>query len=491
MGDTDNPFAVVRPSWVRWRIVALLLLFSFMSWFNRMSIQAAGDIHIIGHFQIDKPTFGLINTAFFLAYTLCMTPSGWLIDRVGAWRALVFMGLGSGLFVAATGLCGFFARGPGDAGTLLLSLLTIRALMGAASAPIYPASGRITAHWIPLRQRATVNGMITCAAVVGNASTYMVFGFLIDKFTWPVAFVITGAATAALAIVWTLYATNRPEEHPAVNDAERNWISPGAAAPLDDVPIRVGAASRAAPDGVVQSPALPVRLDSPDLLHAPPERPATSWLRLLTNRSLIFLTLSYAAVGYFEYAAFFSMPDYLKTNAGLEEDQRRVCVGIINLTMALGMPLGGLLSDRLQPVLGYRFGRAVVPAAGMTVGALFLGAGVLSSNPVLVVLWFALAMGALGTCEGPSWATAIELGGRRGGTSAGIFNTGGNVLGSAAPPLVPWIGARMAALGWGQGWGLATAGFVSVMGAALWWWIDPTERCAETSSKDPPRSEHS
>jgi len=151
------------------------------------------------------------------------------------------------------------------------------------------------------------------------------------------------------------------------------------------------------------------------------------------------------------------------------------------------MPLGGFLSDRLQPALGYRFGRAVVPAAGMTVGALFLGAGVLSSHPVLVVLWFAAAMGALGTCEGPSWATAIELGGRRGGTSAGIFNTGGNILGSAAPPLVPWIGARMAALGWGQGWGLATAGLVSVVGAALWLWIDPAERCDETETKDAAR----
>jgi MFS family permease len=204
----------------------------------------------------------------------------------------------------------------------------------------------------------------------------------------------------------------------------------------------------------------------------------------LTNRSLILLTLSYAAVGYFEYAAFFSMPDYLKTNAHLEEHQRRFCVGIINLTMALGMPLGGLLSDCLQPVLGYRFGRAVVPAAGMTVGALFLGAGVLSTNAVLVVLWFALSMGALGTCEGPSWATAIELGGRRGGTSAGIFNTGGNVLGSLAPPLVPWIAAQMEGRGYGQGWGLATAGFISVMGAALWLGIDPAERCDDADGEE-------
>src|SRR5262245_36377662 len=101
MGETDNPVAVSRPTWVRWRIVALLLLFSMMSWFNRMSMQAAGDIQIIDHYHIDKSTFGFVITAFFLAYTLCMTPGGWLIDRLGAWRALVVMGFGSGLFVAA------------------------------------------------------------------------------------------------------------------------------------------------------------------------------------------------------------------------------------------------------------------------------------------------------------------------------------------------------------------------------------------------------
>jgi MFS family permease len=445
-----------------------------------------------------------------------MTPCGWLIDRIGAWRALAFMGFGSGLFVAVTGLTGLFALNPEDGWSLFFSLLIIRALMGAMSAPIYPASGRVVADWIPLRQRATVNGLITFAAVVGNACTYPMFGFLIDQFTWLAAFVIAGAITITLALLWTVYATNRPEQHRAVNEAECNWISKTRIAPV------VAPLVAASPDlgaglteGLHEGSADPrIVAGSPDPATRPTEglqkpvetfaqppwhgqetvpqqyyppqvQRSSSWFHLLTNRSLILLTLSYAAVGYFEYAAFFSMPDYLKSNAGLEENQRRICVFIINMTMALGMPLGGLLSDLLQPVLGYRFGRAIVPAAGMTVGALFLGAGVLSSNPVLVVIWFALAMAALGMCEGPSWATAIELGGRRGGSSAGIFNTGGNLLGSLAPPLVPWIGAQMAARGAGGGWGLATAGLVSVVGAALWVGIDPAER-----SDDPQRSTH-
>jgi MFS family permease len=354
------------------------------------------------------------------------------------------MGFGSALFVTLTGVAGFVITDTGAGMTLLVSFLVVRALMGMMTAPIYPASGRVIAHWIPWRQRATVNGLITCAAVLGMASTYVGFGFLIDTCGWPTAFLIAGGVTGALALVWTLYATNRPDEHTSVNDAERAWIAPEAHVP-----------------------------------KAETATPAGPWYRLLTNRSLVLLTLSYATVGYFEYAAFFTMPDYLTTHVGLTDHERRVCDAIILLTMALGMPLGGYLSDRFQASVGLRRGRMLVAGGGILASALLLGAGVLSTSPVMVVVWFCLAMGAHGTCEGPSWATAIELGGRRGGTSAGIFNTGGNVLGALAPPLVPWIAKQMQAHGHDPRWGLATAGMVAFVGAILWLWIDPAERCEE------------
>src|SRR5262249_22024683 len=111
-----------------------------------------------------------------------------------------------------------------DATLVLGSLLMVRALMGALSAPIYPASGRVIAHWIPRRQRAMTNGLITCAAILGNASTYLVFGGLMVRVGRPFAVVLPGAATAGLALVWMLYATNDPAQHRAVNDAERALI---------------------------------------------------------------------------------------------------------------------------------------------------------------------------------------------------------------------------------------------------------------------------
>ena len=75
---------------------------------------------------------------------------------------------------------------------------------------------------------------------------------------------------------------------------------------------------------------------------------------------------------------------------------------------------------------------------------------------------------------------AIELGGRRGGTAAGICNTGGNVLGAAAPTLTPILSAGIIALSgvsekesWQ--WAISVGSVVAISGAVLWLWITPPQ----------------
>jgi sugar phosphate permease len=79
-----------------------------------------------------------------------------------------------------------------------------------------------------------------------------------------------------------------------------------------------------------------------------------------------------------------------------------------------------------------------------------------------------MAMAAVGAVEGPHWATAVELGARRGGSAAAILNTGGNAGGLLAPIITPWVGQR-------YGWGAAVAlgSLVSVLAVALWFGIVP------------------
>src|SRR5262249_20912314 len=156
---------------------------------------------------------------------------------------------------------------------------------------------------------------------------------------------------------------------------------------------------------------------------------------LLFNRSLMLLTFSYAAVGYFEYLFMYWMEYYFDKVLEVGKDNSRTYSTLVSLAMMSGMFGGGWLAARLQSRFGRRLGRAIVPVGGMLVGAFFLVLGLVVWNREAwwVLMCFSVSMAAVGAFEGPGWTTAIELGGRRGATAAGIFNTGGNAGGSLAP----------------------------------------------------------
>jgi MFS family permease len=431
-----NTPAPDHPTNVRWRIVALLMALSFMSHFHRVCLPVAGDEQIMAEFRIPPTWMGLVYSAFLLSYTLCMTPGGWLSDRFGPKAALAVMAAGSAVFVALTGLAGIVTA---TAGAVFVVLLAVRLALGVCNAPLYPASGRAVAHWLPFGRRGWANGLVTGAAPLGIAVANVLFALLMAEVGWRLAFLITGLLTAGLAALWIGYARDDPSQHPGTNRAERALVR-------DVVP-----------------PAAPL---------------PGQVLGLLRNRSLVLLTLSYAAVGYFEYLFFYWMGFYFKSVLRLGEHEARFYAALPPLAMMVGMPLGGWLSDRLVRAYGVRLGRALVPVGGMIASAGLLYAGVLAREPGWIVCWFALALAAVGACEGPFWVTAIELGGRNGGTSGGICNTGGNAGGILATGLTPWVSE---AFGWF--WGLSLGSLVCLLGVGLWAGIDPAERTGPTDAE--------
>jgi sugar phosphate permease len=443
--DITTP-APERPTWVRWQIVALLMAYSFMNWFNRVSFSVADD-PIRQEFGLSSTQIGIIDFMMLFWYMLFMTPGGWFIDRFGPKTALTIMGLGSAAFVAVTGLAGHPLLGLHYTGVAFSSFLIIRAAMGSFSAPIYPASGKMVSHWIPFTRRAWANGLITGAAPLGMAASHVVFGFFVDQYTWRNAFFITGSATAVLAVVWMAYATNYPGQHHQVNQAERHLI------------------------------------ESSD--HAMAERrkaAGQTWVRLLRNRSIVLLTLSYAAVGYFEYLFNFCSEFYFKDVLAIPLDTSRQYAAYGSLAQAFTMPLGGLLSDLLVHRFGYRFGRASVPVAAMLVSAASLFAATLTRDAHWTLLCFVVANAAIAATEGSFWTTAIDLGGRWGATSGGIVNTGGNAGGA----LAPWVSRGLGDLFHGD-WRPAfyIGSLVCFCGVLLWGWIDPRERVPDSEGQVP------
>jgi MFS family permease len=406
----------------------MLMTLCFVSHLNRVSMAVAGTDKIMDQYGLDPVTMGKIYTAFLTIYSICMIPGGILIDRIGPRRALMLVGFSSAVLGALTGAAGWmFATGA----TLWMALMLIRGSMGALSAPLHPAAARAIGNWFPFSERSFANGIVTAAAIFGVASSYRGFGELIKIVGWQGAFVVCAVVTALLTFLWSSLARDWPIEHPRVNDGEKSLI------------------------GTVQ----------------PQRAPAGDWLQLLRNPSLILVTLSYAAVGYFQYLFVYWMAYYLEKVLQISADTSKNYATSLQIALAIGMPLGGWLSVKLSDRLGVRKARAIVSGGGMFLSASLLGLGVLSKDPLWIVTWLAFAHLAIGAAEGPIWATAVDIGGSRGGTAAAICNTGGNVGGLIAPTLTPWIGLRY---GWPAAIGVG--GGICILGALCWCWITPRAR---------------
>jgi MFS transporter, ACS family, D-galactonate transporter len=426
-----------RPTNVRWLIVALLIGFTFLGHFNRVSISVAANAHFIGPGKLSAEQMGFVYSAFLLVYTCLMLPGGWLIDRIGPRWAMTFFGLGLGCCAALTGVLGWFGLA---ITAMFVPLLLLRGIAGASSVALHPGAARTVSLWLPLRERSTANGLVTAGALVGIAVCYPGFGWLMDRLDWPSAFVVSGATLAIFGIVWCSLSADDPASH--------RWANPASQEQLDYTDQE--------------------QLDYADYEPARTRASLLDFVRLLSNRSLLLLTLSYGAVGYVQYMFFYWVEYYFGKVLNLPDSESREAAFIITISMAIGMAAGGWVSDQISRRLGQRWGWRSMALASMGLCALFSLLGIAVKEPQLVILCFSLSLGTLGLCEGIFWTAAPVLEHRSGGLASALLNTGGNGIGLLAPILTPIIGN---AFGWSAA--VVVACCVCAVGGALWLGIKP------------------
>lgn len=405
----------------RWSVVALVMGFTALAQFNRVSISVAGSEVFIPRYNISETAMGSIYTAFLIIYTIGMVPSGWLIDRIGSSRVMVLLALSMGLLVALVAPLGWI--GLTGAG-LWWGLMLLRSITGLSSAPLHPGAAHIVSEIVPVRGRATANGLVTAGALVGISCCYPVFGKLIDLFQWPAAFLICGMTLVAYGLAW-------------------QWLA---------------------------APVLPHRPHSPPTPGSA-STPSIDW-DLLRRPHLWLVTLSYAAYGYFQYLFFYWMGYYFEKVLQVGTAESRQSTFIILMAQGVGMAAGGWSTDVLCRRFGSTLGRRLIVMTGMGLGALFaLGAVFLETRQEVTVA-LALSMAALGICEGVFWTTATEGGGRSRGFAGAFMNAGGNVGGLFSPVLTP---ALAESIGWPGA--ITAACAVSGVGGLVWLFIrTPGER---------------
>jgi ACS family hexuronate transporter-like MFS transporter len=202
----------------RWRICALCFFATTINYVDRqvLGVLAPELQRVIGWNELDYSN--LVN-AFQAAYAIGLLVAGGFMDRVGT---RIGYAVAMGIWSMAT------------AGTALVRTVvgfgTARFFLGLGESGNFPASIKTVAEWFPKSERAFATGIFNCGANIGAVVAPIVVPWLTVRYGWQSAFLVTGSLSALWIIPWVLM-YRKPEEHPAVSEAELKYIQSDPAEP--------------------------------------------------------------------------------------------------------------------------------------------------------------------------------------------------------------------------------------------------------------------
>jgi ACS family glucarate transporter-like MFS transporter len=389
---------------------------------------AVASYQMMPALHLTQMQLGWLESAFLLGYAFLQFPGGVLGQQLGARATYVLIGVVAFLATFATPLAPLLLGGT----ALFAVLLGLQLLFGASQSPIFPVTAGVTEAWFKPSQWSLVQGLLSLGLGLGAALTPPVIAWLMSSYGWQKALAWTTLPALALTAVWAWYARNTPAEHPAVSAAE-----------LAE-------------------------------LERPPSNTdySITWRRLRTllgSRDLLALTVSYGCMNYVYYLLGNWCFLYLVQERHVTLLEGGWLASIPPLASALGAGIGGELGSILGTRYGTRWGLHIVPLISLPAAGLLLLLAITAANPYAAVGALTLCFALVELNEGPYWSAAMHV--ARGDTmsATGLLNTGGNLGGLVATPIVAWLSGQ-------HYW---TAAFVvgaafALVSAILWLSVDPT-----------------
>lgn len=170
-----------------------LLITLLLSWMLANADRVAMSVSIIPitrEFSLGPEAAGLLLSAFYISYSLMQLAAGWMADRFGSRRILVFCVACWSLFTGLTGFAGSFA-----------ALFAIRILFGIGEGGFAPASSVTVAEAFPRQERARAKSLVIGASFLGSAIGSGAIAALIASHGWRYAYHAFGLIGIAMAVV--------------------------------------------------------------------------------------------------------------------------------------------------------------------------------------------------------------------------------------------------------------------------------------------------
>jgi MFS family permease len=183
-------------------VVGLLALAIFINYVDRGNLATAAPL-IKDQLKLSNTQIGLLVSAFFWTYVPGQLLSGWLAEKINAYRTLALGVALWSLATAATGLATGFA-----------ALFTLRLLLGLGESAGFPCSSKLLAQHLPEDRLGGANGLIAVGLALGPAFGTLAGGLLMSRLGWRPVFILFGLISILWLIPWrqaTRHASTRAD----------------------------------------------------------------------------------------------------------------------------------------------------------------------------------------------------------------------------------------------------------------------------------------
>lgn len=298
------------PYW--WKVVfAFTLGWMFINANKYFLNPILGEIGL--EYSLNNSQLGLINSIFFLTYTIAQVPAGAFSDKFGRKKLLV---IGFILYGILTGVSGLMAGFTG--------FLVARALAGLSSGTYFGPQFALSSEAIPEKNRTVGSAIINSGSGIGIAFAFILSSTLVleNGMNWTVPFYIFGVLTIFVGILITVMVKEKSPD----------------AVKIDKLAVDTSTNGE-----------------------------KVSIVSLLKNRNLLitFLVLFCSLYGFTVVVTW--LPKFLETERGFQGSQVGLIAALVPLASIPGALISSYLSDRLGRKKPFAF--VLIPIAAIALWA--------------------------------------------------------------------------------------------------------------------------
>ncbi len=422
----------MKPTKVRWEVVALLFFATTINYLDRTNLSVALPA-ISKEFSLSPVAMGAISSAFLITYALMQMPVGIIIDKIGSRLTYIWSIIIWSLASMATAL-----------GNSYSSLYIFRLILGVGEAPAFPAATKTAGDWFPREERGIASGIFTAGVNVGSAIALPLVAWIVTDFGWRMSFIITGLTGFIWLIFWLILYRDR-KNNKRVNAAENALIDAG--------------------------------------ITKAEEQPRIPWSQLFKRKAIWGLMLGFFCEDYIMFVFITWLPSYLIQARHMTLLQSGFYGMLPFIAGAISAFLGGRASDswaRKTPK-----GRKLALSLGMILATAIIPAAFVDSAGIALTLLTISEFGVM-FANGAIWAVASEIApAGQAGSVASIQNFGGLIGGFLAPTVTGLIVQITNSFDSA----LILAGALALLGAILYYtmlpdsWIENSElRASQTKT---------